>query len=106
MLLERHVTSAKVLKGEMSLVGPRPHPLSLNVHYARMWADYSNRHRVKPGLTGWAQVNGLRGETSDPEKMRKRAEFDLFYIENWSLGLDLGIFLRTAAAVFSARNAH
>jgi putative colanic acid biosynthesis UDP-glucose lipid carrier transferase len=95
-----------VLKGEMSLVGPRPHAVSHNIYYANLWKNYSNRHRVKPGITGWAQVNGLRGETSDPEKMRQRARFDLYYIENWTLGLDLEILLRTAAVVLEAKNAH
>lgn len=95
-----------VLKGEMSLVGPRPHALSHNIYYASLWENYSNRHRVKPGITGWAQVNGLRGQTSDPEQMRKRAEHDLYYIENWSLALDLEILLRTAAVVLKAKNAH
>lgn len=95
-----------VLKGEMSLVGPRPHAVSHNIYYANLWENYSNRHRMKPGITGWAQVNGLRGETFDPEQMRKRAKFDLYYIENWTLGLDLEILLRTAAVVLSAKNAH
>jgi undecaprenyl-phosphate galactose phosphotransferase/putative colanic acid biosynthesis UDP-glucose lipid carrier transferase len=84
-----------VLAGEMSLVGPRPHPLALNSEYEDIIGNYAFRHHVKPGLTGWAQVNGARGETQTVELMARRVEFDLWYINNWSLWLDLRILLRT-----------
>jgi putative colanic acid biosynthesis UDP-glucose lipid carrier transferase len=84
-----------VLRGEMSLVGPRPHPVALNDAYADRLHAFMQRHRVKPGMTGWAQVNGYRGETDTLEKMRKRLEHDLYYIENWSLLLDLRILALT-----------
>ena len=84
-----------VLSGDMSIVGPRPHPLALNSHYAGVLARYETRHRVKPGITGWAQINGFRGPTEDPELMRKRIEYDLEYIENWSLWMDLKIIAAT-----------
>src|SRR4051794_14108504 len=84
-----------VLRGEMSLVGPRPHAVAHDTHYAGLVGDYLGRHRVKPGVTGWAQVNGLRGETDTLEKMRARVEHDLYYVDNWSLLLDLQILLRT-----------
>lgn len=84
-----------VLRGEMSLVGPRPHALSHNEHYSAHLENYANRHKVKPGLTGWAQVNGFRGETETPEKMRCRVECDLYYINNWSLWFDIKIILMT-----------
>jgi len=84
-----------VLKGEMSLVGPRPHALVHNELYNKQVERYANRHRVKPGITGWAQVKGWRGETADNEQMRKRIEHDLWYIENWSLALDFAIMART-----------
>ncbi len=84
-----------VLRGDMSLVGPRPHALAHNTHYATIIGHYTNRHRVKPGITGLAQVNGLRGETDTPEKMAARIKYDLYYIDNWSLWLDIKILLRT-----------
>lgn len=85
-----------VLRGEMSLVGPRPHPVSLNKSFQHQINAYMQRHRVKPGITGWAQVHGLRGETDTIEKMQQRLDYDLYYIEHWSLWLDLTILLRTA----------
>jgi Undecaprenyl-phosphate glucose phosphotransferase len=85
-----------VLKGDMSLVGPRPHATSHNSKYEKLIANYARRHHVKPGLTGWAQVNGYRGETSDVEQMERRLEHDLWYINNWSLWLDIRIVMRTA----------
>jgi putative colanic acid biosynthesis UDP-glucose lipid carrier transferase len=94
-----------VLKGEMSLVGPRPHAVAHDEHYGRLIENYAARRRMKPGITGWAQVNGYRGETDTLEKMRKRIEHDLDYIENWSLGLDLRILLRTLAVGFVHPNA-
>jgi lipopolysaccharide/colanic/teichoic acid biosynthesis glycosyltransferase len=83
-----------VLRGEMSLVGPRPHAAAHNSHYERLIADYAFRHHVKPGLSGWAQVNGFRGET-DTALMQQRVDFDLWYIDNWSLWLDLKIIVKT-----------
>ena len=95
-----------VLKGEMSLVGPRPHPLPLNEYYAELLDGYIARHRVKPGITGWAQVNGWRGETATPEAMAERIKCDLYYIENWSLRLDLWILARTLLSGRVYRNAY
>jgi Undecaprenyl-phosphate glucose phosphotransferase len=97
-----------VLRGDMSLVGPRPHALAANaagVAYARAISDYPIRHRVKPGITGWAQVNGWRGETTTIEQIRQRVEHDLYYIENWSLTFDFLILGRTVLAVLSRANA-
>ena len=84
-----------VLKGEMSLVGPRPHPLELNQEYKSRIPKYMLRHKVKPGITGWAQVNGYRGQTETEDKMALRIEHDLWYIQNWSLWLDLKILMMT-----------
>lgn len=95
-----------VLKGEMSLVGPRPHALVHDEHYGEMLETYANRHQVKPGITGLAQVRGYRGETSSADKMRSRVESDIAYIQNWSLGLDLKILVQTFWAVATRRNAH
>ena len=88
-----------VLRGEMSLVGPRPHAIAHNEQYSALIDDYLGRHRVQPGITGWAQVNGLRGETDTVEKMQKRVEFDLAYIERWSIAFDLRIIAQTALGV-------
>jgi putative colanic acid biosynthesis UDP-glucose lipid carrier transferase len=85
-----------VLRGEMSVVGPRPHAMEHNEIYKELIDRYMLRHRVKPGITGWAQINGLRGQTDTIEKMRKRIEFDIYYIQHWSFELDLRIILRTA----------
>jgi len=84
-----------VLKGDMSLVGPRPHAVPHSHLFGDQIEDYFCRHRLKPGITGWAQVNALRGETQSIDKMRARVEHDLYYIDNWSLWLDLKILLRT-----------
>jgi Undecaprenyl-phosphate glucose phosphotransferase len=84
-----------VLKGDMSLVGPRPHALSHNREYEQKIALYARRHNVLPGITGWAQVNGFRGETDTDDKMRGRVDHDLYYIDNWSPWLDLRILLKT-----------
>jgi len=94
-----------VLKGEMSLVGPRPHAIEHNDMFKSRIPRYMLRHKVKPGLTGWAQVNGFRGQTDTPEKMAMRIEYDLWYIQNWSLWLDLKIFLMTPL-VMMHRNAY
>jgi exopolysaccharide biosynthesis polyprenyl glycosylphosphotransferase len=84
-----------VLKGDMSLVGPRPHALSHNREYEQKIALYARRHNVLPGITGWAQVNGFRGETDTDDKMRGRVDHDLYYIDNWSPWLDLRVLLKT-----------
>ena len=84
-----------VLKGEMSIVGPRPHPTPLNMESRYSIPMYLQRHLVKPGVTGWAQVNGYRGETRDPGLMKKRVEHDVWYIQNWSFGLDVRIIFMT-----------
>lgn len=95
-----------VLQGSMSLVGPRPHPLSLNEQFAGRVERFFSRHRIKPGITGWAQVNGFRGETESPEQMHKRVEYDLYYIENWSLLFDLRILIMTLFVGFVHKNAY
>jgi putative colanic acid biosynthesis UDP-glucose lipid carrier transferase len=95
-----------VLKGEMSLVGPRPHAVAHNEQYGRIIDEYFSRHRVKPGITGWAQINGLRGETDTAEKMRKRVEYDVYYIDHWSLLFDMRILFLTLFVGFINRNAY
>ena len=95
-----------VLLGTMSIVGPRPHAIEHNEQYKDLVDDYMLRHKVKPGITGWAQINGWRGETGTLEKMRKRVEYDLYYIENWSLWFDLRIILLTAFKGFVNKNAY
>ena len=95
-----------VLQGRMSVVGPRPHALEHNEHYKDKIDQYMLRHKVKPGITGWAQINGHRGETDTIDKMRVRVEHDLFYIENWSLWLDLKIIFMTGFKGFVHRNAY
>lgn len=85
-----------VLVGDMSLVGPRPHAVAHNSEYQTVVSNYAFRHHVKPGITGWAQVNGLRGETQTVDLMAKRVEYDLWYINHWSLWLDLRIIVKTA----------
>lgn len=94
-----------VLWGEMSIVGPRPHPVALNEQYVRI-LPLMRRHRIKPGITGWAQVNGLRGETGTVEKMQQRLEYDLYYIDNWSFFLDIQIILLTLFSAKSYTNAY
>ena len=95
-----------VLMGDMSLVGPRPHALAHNHQYALTIENYSGRHKVKPGMTGWAQVNGCRGETSEKERMAERVRYDLEYIDNWSLWFDFKILVLTFAAVLFPKNAY
>ena len=95
-----------VLQGRMSVVGPRPHALSHNEHYKELISSYMQRHKVKPGITGWAQVHGLRGETDSVDKMEQRVEYDLFYIENWSIWLDLKIVFLTLFKGFNSENAY
>ena len=95
-----------VFLGDMSLVGPRPHAIAHNAKYVKIVEDYAGRHKVKPGITGWAQVNGFRGETTEDELMEKRVQFDLTYIENWSVLFDIRIMLMTVQAVIMPQNAH
>lgn len=83
----------------MSVVGPRPHALAHDNDYDQMIADYALRNRVKPGITGWAQVNGLRGETPTLDYMKHRVEHDVWYIDNWRLSLDFKILARTVSAL-------
>ena len=89
-----------VLRGELSLVGPRPHAVIHNETYAKLIENYANRHKIKPGITGWAQVNGCRGETRDPDLMRRRIKLDLWYIDNWSSWLDVRILMKTMRVPF------
>jgi putative colanic acid biosynthesis UDP-glucose lipid carrier transferase len=95
-----------VLEGKMSFVGPRPHAVAHNEEYRKLIKGYMIRHKVRPGITGWAQVNGLRGETPTVDKMHRRVQYDLDYLKNWSLWLDLKILARTALAVLNDRNAY
>lgn len=95
-----------VLQGRMSIVGPRPHAVAHNELYRKLIRGYMLRHKVKPGITGWAQVNGLRGETKDLEKMQARIEFDLYYLQNWSIWFDLWIIMRTIWVVLRRENAY
>ena len=95
-----------VLQGRMSIVGPRPHAVAHNEIYRQLIKAYMVRHKVKPGITGWAQVNGHRGETDTVEKMQARVEYDLEYLRNWSLGLDLVIILRTVKSVWADAKAY
>ncbi len=98
-----------VLVGDMSVVGPRPHALATNVdgtQFAEIIDKYAARHRVKPGITGWAQVNGWRGETDTIEKIRNRVEHDLYYIDNWSVWLDMLIILKTIVVLIKDENAY
>jgi putative colanic acid biosysnthesis UDP-glucose lipid carrier transferase len=95
-----------VLQGRMSIVGPRPHAVAHNEQYRRLIKAYMVRHKVKPGITGWAQIHGHRGETDTIEKMQARVEYDLAYLRNWSLGLDLQIIARTVKLVFFDRKAY
>lgn len=95
-----------VLQGQMSIVGPRPHAVAHNEEYRRLIKAYMVRHKVKPGITGWAQINGHRGETDTLDKMQARVEYDLAYLRNWSLGLDLQIIARTVKLVFFDRKAY
>ena len=89
-----------VLQGGMSIVGPRPHAVAHNEMYRKLIKGYMIRHKVKPGITGWAQVNGLRGETEVLEKMQARVDYDIAYLRNWSPGLDIYIILKTVWVVF------
>jgi len=94
-----------VLGGTLSIVGPRPHAIAVNEQYRKLIPGYMVRHKIKPGITGWAQINGYRGG-DDLESMRKRVEFDMDYLRHWSLALDLSIILRTAAIVWKDKRAY
>lgn len=98
-----------VVAGSMSMVGPRPHATATKaagILFEQAVKEYTSRHRVKPGITGLAQINGYRGETDTVEKIEKRVEFDLEYIENWSVWFDLYILMRTVPAVLFTREAY
>ena len=98
-----------VLSGQMSLVGPRPHAMAAKAGgklYDNVVNDYAARHKGKPGITGWAQVNGWRGETDTVEKIENRVEHDLYYIDNWSVWFDIVIFVRTLSAVLKGDRAY
>jgi lipopolysaccharide/colanic/teichoic acid biosynthesis glycosyltransferase len=98
-----------VFKGNLSLVGPRPHAVNAKAAdrlYAEAVDGYFARHRVKPGITGWAQISGWRGETDSQEKIRRRVEHDLYYIENWSILFDLIIVAKTPLALARTKNAY
>jgi len=95
-----------VLQGTMSIVGPRPHAMAHNEQYKTLVDRYMQRHRVKPGITGWAQVNGLRGETDTVSKMARRVEYDLYYLQNWSPWFDLRIIVMTVFKGFVGKNAY
>ena len=95
-----------VLQGRMSIVGPRPHAVAHNEHYRKLIKGYMLRHKIKPGITGWAQVNGLRGETLTIDKMEARVRYDLDYIRRWSLWFDLVIIAKTIGVVLQRQNAH
>lgn len=95
-----------VLRGEMSVVGPRPHAIEHDEIYRTCVNDYLHRYRIKPGITGWAQVNGYRGETDQIEKMQRRVELDLYYLKNWSFWLDVRIVVATVAKGFVSVNAY
>jgi len=98
-----------VLKGNLSLVGPRPHAVHAKAEnrlYDEAVDGYFARHRVKPGITGWAQVNGWRGETDTHEKIQRRVEHDLYYIENWSVIFDFYILAKTPSALAKSENAY
>ncbi|MGM3193014.1 undecaprenyl-phosphate glucose phosphotransferase [Dickeya dadantii subsp. dieffenbachiae] len=95
-----------VIRGEMSIVGPRPHAVAHNEQYRKLIKGYMLRHKMKPGITGWAQINGWRGETDTLEKMERRVECDLFYIENWSVWLDIKIIFLTIFKGFVSKSAY
>jgi putative colanic acid biosynthesis UDP-glucose lipid carrier transferase len=95
-----------VLMGSMSIVGPRPHAVAHNEQYRGLINGYMVRHKVRPGITGWAQINGFRGETETVEKMKGRIEYDLDYLKHWSLSLDLWIILKTVLVMLKDKKAY
>ena len=103
------MVSDTVLLGDISLVGPRPHALAAKAAdqlYDEVVDSYFARHKVKPGITGWAQINGWRGETDTSEKIQKRVDHDLYYIENWSLAFDIYILARTPLSLLKSETAY
>jgi putative colanic acid biosynthesis UDP-glucose lipid carrier transferase len=109
-LLRRHSLDElpqflNVLKGDMSIVGPRPHAIEHDQEFTTIISQYVSRLRVKPGITGWAQINGFRGLTDTRQKLLKRLEYDLYYIDHWSLWLDLRIIVKTIFITIADRNA-
>ena len=95
-----------VLAGNMSVVGPRPHAVIHNEEYRRKIRGYMGRHKIKPGITGWAQVNGFRGETDTLDKMKNRVKYDIDYINNWSIWLDVKIVFLTIVRGFVNKSAY
>jgi putative colanic acid biosynthesis UDP-glucose lipid carrier transferase len=95
-----------VLQGRMSIVGPRPHAVAHNEIYRKLVKGYMVRHKVRPGITGWAQVSGYRGETETLDKMATRIDYDLDYLRNWSLGFDLWIMVKTVLVVLGDKKAY
>ena len=95
-----------VLQGKMSIVGPRPHAIEHNAEYKEKIRFYMRRHKVKPGITGFAQINGWRGNTDTLHKMKKRVQYDLYYLENWTLGFDIKIIFLTIFKGFRHPNAY
>jgi lipopolysaccharide/colanic/teichoic acid biosynthesis glycosyltransferase len=95
-----------VLQGTMSLIGPRPHAMAHDSQFDKVVGNYAYRHHVKPGLTGWAQVHGYRGETRTVEDIEHRVKLDLWYIDNWTLGTDLKIIVMTVAELVRGKNAY
>jgi putative colanic acid biosynthesis UDP-glucose lipid carrier transferase len=95
-----------VLAGTMSVIGPRPHAADHNEYYRRLVRHYMVRHKVRPGISGWAQINGFRGETNTLDKMERRVEYDLWYIRNWSVFLDLRIGITTLWRLWREPNAY
>jgi lipopolysaccharide/colanic/teichoic acid biosynthesis glycosyltransferase len=95
-----------VLRGEMSIVGPRPHAMAHDREFAEFADKYAFRHHVKAGMTGWAQVHGARGETDTVEKIQRRVDLDLWYVKHWSLMLDFSILFRTVIVVLHGKNAY
>ena len=90
-----------VLNGDMSIVGPRPHMVEHDIKYSKLFQSFLKRHKTSPGLTGWAQVSGHRGATPTPEHMKKRMDADLWYMNNWTIWLDLFIILKTFYIIFA-----
>ena len=90
-----------ILKGDMSIVGPRPHILKEDLVYAKVFRQFLKRNKTSPGLTGWAQVNGFRGKSPSSENMKKRMEHDLWYMNNWNVWLDIYIILKTFYIIFN-----
>ena len=93
-----------VIKGDMSIVGPRPHMIEHNKKYSNIIQNFLTRHKCNPGITGWAQIHGYRGATPNDDLMKKRLDYDIWYLKNWSLGLDFMIMFKTIFAIFKYRS--